>query len=279
MTHGSSRGTGATRGRALTVGYLKVAGAAVLWGSSGIFADALVANGMPPESIALLRAVVGGAALLLGATLFRREALLLDWRGFLLLAGVGGVAAALFQIAYLMSLATTGVPTTVALLYLAPAIVLAAAGPLLGEWPGPGQIALGALGRFGPRDAEKVPGGVLHVVGVDRFELGDTGVVALGVVQRDSTLPQPSREVWPQLDEPIEPIRRRLQGVGGEVGLRFVVHGLGIGFRPILGGQRSGQYHREKEDSSHDCEAECVSRTRYQARPASRPFLSGADVS
>lgn len=148
VTRGS-HGTGATRDRALTVGYLKVAGAAVLWGSSGIFADALVARGMPPESIALLRPVVGGAALLLGAALVRREALFPGWQGFVLLAGVGGVITALFQIAYLMSFATAGVPTTVALLYLAPAFVLAASGPLLGEWPGPVQIALGALSVAG----------------------------------------------------------------------------------------------------------------------------------
>ncbi|HCR03980.1 MAG TPA: hypothetical protein DIU18_02190, partial [Gemmatimonadetes bacterium] len=96
-----SRGTGTTRGRALTVGYLKVAGAAVLWGSSGVFADALVTMEMPPESIALLRPVVGGAALLLGAALVRREALLPDWQGFVLLAGVGGIVTALFQVAYL----------------------------------------------------------------------------------------------------------------------------------------------------------------------------------
>jgi DME family drug/metabolite transporter len=122
-----------------------VAGAAVLWGSSGIFADALVARGVPPVSLSLLRPVVGGTVLLLGAALFCREALLPGWRGFLVLAGVGGGVTAMFQVAYLMSLATAGVPTTVALLYLAPALVLASSGPLLGEWPGRGQVALGAL--------------------------------------------------------------------------------------------------------------------------------------
>ena len=148
MTLGSGD-AGGTRGRVLAVGYLEVAGAAVLWGSSGIFADALVAEGVPPESLALLRPVVGGAVLLLGAALFRREALLPGWRAFWFLAGVGGIVTALFQVAYLMSLATAGVPTTVALLYLAPAFVLAASGPLLGEWPGPRQIALGALSVAG----------------------------------------------------------------------------------------------------------------------------------
>lgn len=139
----------AARGRALTVGYLEVAGAAALWGSSGIFTDALLARGLPPESIALLRPAVGGVVLLLTAALFHREVFSPGWLGFLLLAGAGGIATALFQVAFQMSIAAAGVPTTVALLYLAPAFVLAASGPLLGEWPGPGQVALGALSVVG----------------------------------------------------------------------------------------------------------------------------------
>jgi DME family drug/metabolite transporter len=38
-------------------------------------------------------------------------------------------------LAYQLSTDAVGVPTTVALLYLAPAVVVVAAGPLLGEWP------------------------------------------------------------------------------------------------------------------------------------------------
>jgi drug/metabolite transporter (DMT)-like permease len=47
--------------------------------------------------------------------------------------------------AYQLSTDAVGVPTTVALLYLAPAIVVAASGPLLGEWPSRSRVALAAL--------------------------------------------------------------------------------------------------------------------------------------
>jgi DME family drug/metabolite transporter len=50
-----------------------------------------------------------------------------------------------FQLAYQLSTDAVGVPRTVALLYLAPAFVTAASGPILGEWPTPRRLALVAL--------------------------------------------------------------------------------------------------------------------------------------
>jgi drug/metabolite transporter (DMT)-like permease len=58
------------------------------------------------------------------------------------LGGVGGLAVGLFQLAYQLSTDAVGVPATVAMLYLAPAIVVAASGPLLGEWPTRTRILL-----------------------------------------------------------------------------------------------------------------------------------------
>ena len=56
-----------------------------------------------------------------------------------MLLAVGALAVGVFQIAYQLSIDAVGVPTTVALLYLAPALVVAASGPLLGNGPpGPG---------------------------------------------------------------------------------------------------------------------------------------------
>ena len=131
------------------VGYLEVAGAATLWGSEGIFATALFSLGMTPQSVALLRPAIGGGFLLLGAVLFARASLRLSWRGFLLLAGAGGLITAVFQVAIHTSLSLTGVATTIALLYLAPALVIAASGPLLGEWPTRGQVGLAGLSIAG----------------------------------------------------------------------------------------------------------------------------------
>jgi drug/metabolite transporter (DMT)-like permease len=133
----------ARRGRLL--GYVEAVAAASLWGSSGIFAVNLFRLGVPPESLALLRPLLGGAILLAAVGLARPSALFVDMRGFLLLALGGGLAVGIFQIAYQLSTDAVGVPSTVAMLYLAPAVVAAASGPLLGEWPHRTRLGLLAV--------------------------------------------------------------------------------------------------------------------------------------
>lgn len=123
-------------------GYAEAVGAATLWGSSGIFAVTLFRLGIPPESLALLRPLVGTLILLAIVAVRAPGSLRVDRRGLLVLAGGGGVAVGVFQIAYQLSTDAVGVPSTVALLYLAPAVVAAASGPLLGEWPDRTRIAL-----------------------------------------------------------------------------------------------------------------------------------------
>jgi len=127
------------------LGYLEAVAAACLWGSSGIFAVHLFRLGVPPESVALLRPVVGVLFLLAGLTLTHPGTLRVDLPGFAILCLGGGTAVGIFQVAYQMSTDAVGVPRTVALLYLAPALVAAASGPLLGEWPTIRRLALVAL--------------------------------------------------------------------------------------------------------------------------------------
>lgn len=124
------------------LGYFEAVCAASLWGSSGIFAVHLFRLGMPPESVALLRPLVGGMLLVLVFALRNLRALEIDVRGLLVLGVGGGLAIGVFQIAYQLSTDAVGVPSTVALLYLAPAVVAAASGPLLGEWPGASRVFL-----------------------------------------------------------------------------------------------------------------------------------------
>jgi DME family drug/metabolite transporter len=151
------------------VGYLEAVLAACLWGSSGVFAVHLFRLGVPPESVALFRPLVGVAFLAAGFALVRREALRIDAAGLAVLAVGGGLAVAVFQLAYQLSTDAVGVPTTVALLYLAPAFVAAASGPLLGEWPTPRTVALVAL---------TLTGVWLSVLGADEVEaeFGTTGL-------------------------------------------------------------------------------------------------------
>ena len=123
-------------------GYTEVVAAATLWGSSGIFAVHLFRLGVPPESLALLRPVVGAIILILVVGATARDTLRIDRRGLLILSLGGGIAVGIFQIAYQLSTDAVGVPSTVAMLYLAPAVVAAASGPLLDEWPDRTRIVL-----------------------------------------------------------------------------------------------------------------------------------------
>jgi DME family drug/metabolite transporter len=125
------------------VGYAEALAAAVLWGSSGIFSAHLLAMGLPPLSIALLRPVIGvGFLVVMVAVLRRRARVRVGARGATVLVVVGGSLVGTFQIAYQMSIDAVGVPSTVALVYLAPAIVVAASGPMLDEWPTARRIGL-----------------------------------------------------------------------------------------------------------------------------------------
>ena len=124
------------------MGYLEAIAAACLWGSSGIFSVHLFRMGVPPETVALLRPVVGALVLVAVFGVLRSASLRVSRRAIVILGLGGGVAVAIFQLAYQLSTDAVGVPTTVALLYLAPALVVAAAGPLLGEWPTRTRAAL-----------------------------------------------------------------------------------------------------------------------------------------
>jgi DME family drug/metabolite transporter len=131
------------------LGYAEAVVAACVWGSSGVFAVHLFRMGVPPETVALIRPLIGVAILWVGFQLARPGILRIDARGLLVLALGGGAAVGVFQIAYQMSIDASGVPTTVALLYLAPALVAAVSGPLLGEWPTPRRLGLIALTLVG----------------------------------------------------------------------------------------------------------------------------------
>lgn len=143
------------------LGYLEAVLAASLWGSSGIFAVQLFRLGVPPETVALLRPAFGVLVLVVFFGFTKPAALRISARGLLILGLAGGSAVGVFQVAYQISTDAVGVPTTVALLYIAPALVAAAAGPLLGEWPGRRRVALVVLTLAGVwlsvLGAEEVP--------------------------------------------------------------------------------------------------------------------------
>jgi DME family drug/metabolite transporter len=116
-----------------------------MWGSSGVFAVHLFRLGVPPETVALVRPLFGVAILVVGFLLVRPALLRVSPRGLVVIGLGGGVPVGVFQLAYQSSIDASGVPTTVALLYLAPALVAGVGGPLLGEWPSARRLALIAL--------------------------------------------------------------------------------------------------------------------------------------
>jgi DME family drug/metabolite transporter len=141
--------SGAPPPRRAGLGTAEALAAACLWGSSGVFAVHLFRLGVPPESVALLRPLIGGVVLVAAFLLVGPDRLRVSRRGLLFIGLAGGAAVGVFQVAYQVSIDAFGVPTTVALLYLAPAIVAAVSGPLLGEWPSLRRIALIAVTLVG----------------------------------------------------------------------------------------------------------------------------------
>ncbi len=149
--------------------YLAVLGAGILWGTSGPFSVTLFRMGLPPESVALLRTVVGGIFLALFLLWMNPAGFRISRRNLVAMMGLGGVIVGVFQFSFQMSTEAIGVPATVALLYLAPAFVVAVSPWILAEritWVRAGLAAVSVVGVwmtvFGSRgvDVEITPEGL-----------------------------------------------------------------------------------------------------------------------
>lgn len=127
---------------------LLIAAAAVLWGLLGAFSGALLALGLSPSEIAFWRALLGGSAFAVHATLARR------WRppgtaaalGTALFAFVG---VSLFYVALIQAIDLGGISLAFVLLYTAPAWVTLLARPVLNEPPTSLQWLLTCLAVVG----------------------------------------------------------------------------------------------------------------------------------
>ncbi len=155
---------------ALALAYTKVLLTGALWGTSGPFSVALYRMGIPPESVALLRPASGTFFLLLFLLAMRKSLPKVGRRHLWGMLGVGGLLVGIFHYAYQMSTVAVGVPATVALLYLAPAVVVGASAFLFRERVTPAKALLVAV----------AVGGVWLTVfgarGVD-VELSTTGIL------------------------------------------------------------------------------------------------------
>jgi len=124
-----------------TAGYLSVAGAALLWASSGVAGKALFTGGMPPLALVQLRVTLAAALLLL--VFLARSPGLLHIRGrdvpYFLVLGAG--AMALVQATYFYAISKIHVAAAILLQYTAPLWVAGFAAAFWGERLTPTKLA------------------------------------------------------------------------------------------------------------------------------------------
>jgi len=121
-----------------------VAAAACIWGTLGLFAKALYAQGVSFEALVAVRASVGWAAMVAFVVLTRGAAGLRVARGDLrLLVPLGLVGVGAFYLLYFYTVRESEVGTAAILLYSSPAFVVLLARAFLGERLGvPRALAL-----------------------------------------------------------------------------------------------------------------------------------------
>ena len=158
-------------------GYAFALGAGALWGTTGPLSTALYAEGEAITGIGFWRVLIGTAALVFYAALFRRDLLRVDRRGLLLVGLGGGALVALFEVAYQFAIAGAGVASAAALLYTAPTIVAILAVPLLREKLTAVRLALAVVVGVGAVFAVQGGSHGAHVAGfaTPHLALGVTG--------------------------------------------------------------------------------------------------------
>src|SRR6266704_1643799 len=111
-------------------GYVFALLAGAVWGTTGPLSTDLYRAGEAITGIGFWRLVIGLVGLL-AYGLFRPQLFRIDRRGWLLVGLGGGVLVALFEVAYQVGIAGTGVAGAAALLYSAPVLVAILAKPVL----------------------------------------------------------------------------------------------------------------------------------------------------
>ncbi|MCA1737899.1 MAG: DMT family transporter, partial [Actinobacteria bacterium] len=107
------------------VGFLAVGAAASIWGTLGLFAKILYAEGVAFEALVAVRASVGWAAILLFALLTKGAgSLRVARRDLLFLVPLGLVGVGAFYLLYFFTVRESTVGTAAILLYSSPAFVV-----------------------------------------------------------------------------------------------------------------------------------------------------------
>jgi DME family drug/metabolite transporter len=116
------------------VGALSVVAAATIWGTLGLFAKILYAEGVSFESLVAVRASVGWAAVLVFVLATgRAKSLLVSGRDLVFLVPLGLVGIGFFYLLYFYTVRESTIGTAAILLYSSPAFVVVLARTFLGE--------------------------------------------------------------------------------------------------------------------------------------------------
>lgn len=108
----------------MIVGYLLVAGAAIMWGTIGIFFTYLHDYyGLSSLAISFLRAAVAAGIIVVALAFIKPSLLRTSWRALLIYAGFGFFGIGLFYIFNTEAVILTNLATASVLLYTAPAFV------------------------------------------------------------------------------------------------------------------------------------------------------------
>jgi DME family drug/metabolite transporter len=129
-------------------GYWLILAAAVLWGLIGLISKGILAEGVSALEIAFWRALLGGAAFALHATLAGRLRLQRNVDA-LPLAGFALLGVSLFYASLILAIDQGGISLAFILLYSAPLFVLVAAWLILGEPLTARKLVLAPLALFG----------------------------------------------------------------------------------------------------------------------------------
>ncbi len=115
-------------------GYALVVLAALLWSTLGSFyKDLINSYAIAPMNLAFFRAALSAVILLAVVSVFRPRLLVVEWRDFPVLAGLGIFGVAGFFIAYVFAVDHAGVGVAAVLLYTAPVWITIISRRFLGE--------------------------------------------------------------------------------------------------------------------------------------------------
>ena len=118
--------------KARLVGYAFALCAGAIWGTTGPLSTALYEEGAQITAVGFWRIFLATIGFVIYG-LFARDLFRADRRAWLLVAVVGGIFVAIFEVCFQYAIAGLGVAPAVALLYTAPVMVAFLAHTLLGE--------------------------------------------------------------------------------------------------------------------------------------------------